>query len=130
DRGASGSADPLRPEARARRRPDGRRGPRARGAAGRRVRGRAFGGGPRGAAAKRAAQRSRTPAPAAAAGDGSIVEMETGVPRETLARIGRVLTTVPPGFHLNPKMVQQLARRAKMAEGSAPLDWGTAEALA
>ena len=56
--------------------------------------------------------------------------METGVSRETLARIGRVLTTVPPGFHLNPKMVQQLARRAKMAEGALPLDWGTAEALA
>jgi 2-oxoglutarate dehydrogenase complex dehydrogenase (E1) component-like enzyme len=56
--------------------------------------------------------------------------METGVARETLTRIGRALTTVPSGFHLNPKMVQQLARRAKMAEGAAPLDWGTAEALA
>jgi 2-oxoglutarate dehydrogenase E1 component len=56
--------------------------------------------------------------------------METGVARETLARIGRVLTTVPSSFHLNPKMVQQLARRAKMAEGALPLDWGTAEALA
>ena len=56
--------------------------------------------------------------------------METGVSREVLSRIGRVLTTVPPGFHLNPKMVQQLARRAKMAEGALPLDWGTAEALA
>ena len=51
-------------------------------------------------------------------------------PARRSARIGRVLTTVPPGFHLNPKMVQQLARRAKMAEGALPLDWGTAEALA
>jgi 2-oxoglutarate dehydrogenase E1 component len=41
-----------------------------------------------------------------------------------------VLTTVPAGFRLNPKMVQQLARRAKMTEGALPLDWGTAEALA
>jgi 2-oxoglutarate dehydrogenase E1 component len=57
-------------------------------------------------------------------------DVETGVPRETLSRIGRVLTTVPPGFHLNPKMVSQLARRAKMAEGAQPLDWSTAEALA
>jgi 2-oxoglutarate dehydrogenase E1 component len=57
-------------------------------------------------------------------------DVETGVPRESLARIGRVLTTVPPGFHINPKMVSQLARRAKMAEGSEPLDWSTAEALA
>jgi 2-oxoglutarate dehydrogenase E1 component len=57
-------------------------------------------------------------------------DVDTGVPRETLSRIGRVLTTVPPGFHLNPKMVSQLARRAKMAEGAQPLDWSTAEALA
>ncbi len=61
---------------------------------------------------------------------GTVVELDTAVARETLARIGRVLTTVPAGFHLNPKMVQQLARRGKMAEGAAPLDWGTAEALA
>jgi multifunctional 2-oxoglutarate metabolism enzyme len=82
------------------------------------------------AAAKEAARR---PQPAASAGprnELSAVEMETGVPRETLARIGRVLTTVPSGFRLNPKMVQQLARRAKMAEGEMQLDWGTAEALA
>ena len=61
---------------------------------------------------------------------GRVEEVATGVPRETLARIGRVLTTVPPGFNLNPKMVQQLARRAKMTEGAQPLDWATAEALA
>jgi 2-oxoglutarate dehydrogenase E1 component len=59
-----------------------------------------------------------------------VVETETGVARETLSRIGRVLTTVPAGFRLNPKMVQQLARRARMAEGALPLDFGTAEALA
>jgi 2-oxoglutarate dehydrogenase E1 component len=76
-------------------------------------------------AAKRAPARAAAPA-AEEAGDGS----ETGVARETLASIGRVLTTVPSGFRLNPKMVQQLARRAKMAEGVLPLDWGTAEALA
>ena len=81
------------------------------------------------AAAKQAAQRSRPPAAPAPSG-GAVAEIETGVPRETLSRIGRALTTVPQGFRLNPKMVQQLARRAKMAEGSAPLDWGTAEALA
>jgi 2-oxoglutarate dehydrogenase E1 component len=57
-------------------------------------------------------------------------DVETGVPRDTLSRIGRVLTTVPAGFHINPKMVSQLARRAKMTEGAQPLDWSTAEALA
>jgi multifunctional 2-oxoglutarate metabolism enzyme len=83
------------------------------------------------AAAKEAARRvGPMVAPAAVHGEGQVVEIETGVRRETLARIGRTLTTVPAGFHLNPKMVQQLARRAKMAEGALPLDWGTAEALA
>ena len=81
-------------------------------------------------AARQVALRPRPPAPPAPPSDGVVVEMETGVSRDTLTRIGRVLTTVPPGFHLNPKMVQQLARRAKMAEGALPLDWGTAEALA
>jgi 2-oxoglutarate decarboxylase len=61
---------------------------------------------------------------------GRVEDVATGVPRQTLSRIGRVLTTVPAGFNLNPKMVQQLARRARMAEGALPLDWATAEALA
>jgi 2-oxoglutarate dehydrogenase E1 component len=82
------------------------------------------------AAAKAAAQRPRPAGAPPPEPDGVVVEMETGVARQTLARIGQVLTTVPPGFHLNPKMVQQLARRGKMAEGALPLDWGTAEALA
>jgi 2-oxoglutarate dehydrogenase E1 component len=82
------------------------------------------------AAAKEAARRPAPPAAPARQGDEAIVEIETGVPRETLARIGRVITTVPAGFRLNPKMVQQLARRAKMAQGALPLDWGTAEELA
>jgi len=83
-------------------------------------------------AAKEAAKRApATPAaPPGRAREESVVEIETGVSRETLGAIGRVLTTVPSGFHLNPKMVQQLARRAKMAEGALALDWGTAEALA
>ena len=78
---------------------------------------------PRGRASSRAARRRRRSGVRSSS-------WRPGVPRDTLARIGRVLTTVPAGFHLNPKMVQQLARRAKMAEGAAPLDWGTAEALA
>ncbi len=82
------------------------------------------------ASAKEAALRPAPAAPAAPAGDDVVLEIETGVSRDTLARIGRALTTVPAGFHLNPKMVQQLARRARMAEGALPLDWGTAEALA
>src|SRR5262249_11512808 len=82
------------------------------------------------AAAKEAARRSRPEPPAPPADGEAGVEIDAGVSREALAAIGRVLTTVPPGFHLNPKMVQQLARRAKMTEGALPMDWGTAEALA
>ena len=81
-------------------------------------------------AAKAKGQQAGPPSADHAGESGKVEEIPTGVPRETLARIGRVLTTVPPGFNLNPKMVQQLARRAKMAEGATPIDWATAEALA
>ncbi len=84
------------------------------------------------AAAKEIASRAKTE-PAAPPGPAVRVpspEVVTAVTAETLSRIGRVLTTVPAGFHLNPKMVSQLARRAKMAEGAQLLDWSTAEALA
>ncbi len=83
------------------------------------------------AKAKELAQRAKAtdiePAPSPAP---TTAVVDTAVPAETLGRIGRALTTVPSGFHLNPKMVSQLARRGKMADGSQPLDWSTAEALA
>jgi 2-oxoglutarate dehydrogenase E1 component len=84
------------------------------------------------AAAKEIANRgeSEAPPPSSPASRVAGVEVETAVPAETLSRVGRVLTNVPPKFHLNPKMVSQLARRAKMADGAQPLDWSTAEALA
>jgi 2-oxoglutarate dehydrogenase E1 component len=47
-----------------------------------------------------------------------------------LREIVQAITTVPRGFNLNPKIVSLLGRRAKMVEGTAPVDWGTAEALA
>ena len=56
--------------------------------------------------------------------------VETGVDQETLRRIAHAITTVPRGFNLNPKIVGLLARRAKMVEGSAAVDWGMSEALA
>jgi 2-oxoglutarate dehydrogenase E1 component len=85
------------------------------------------------AAAKEIAQRAKAAEPEPAPTPVSRVAapaVETAVPATTLYRIGHALTTVPAGFHLNPKMVSQLARRAKMAEGAQPLDWSTAEALA
>jgi 2-oxoglutarate dehydrogenase E1 component len=61
--------------------------------------------------------------------DGSAV-IETGVNAEVIGRITQKITVVPEGFNINPKMVGQLTRRAKMGEGQAPMDWAFAEALA
>lgn len=61
--------------------------------------------------------------------DGSDV-VETGVAAETIKNIARKIAIVPDGFNINPKMVSQLARRAKMGEGSLPIDWAFAEAVA
>jgi 2-oxoglutarate dehydrogenase E1 component len=61
--------------------------------------------------------------------DGSDV-LETPVSAETIRDIAHRIAVVPEGFNINPKMVSQLARRAKMGEGQAPLDWGFAELMA
>ena len=60
--------------------------------------------------------------------DGSEV-IPTGVSPETIRSIAHKIAVVPEGFHVNPKMVGQLARRAKMGDGGVPLDWAFAEAL-
>ena len=61
--------------------------------------------------------------------DGSTV-VPTGVSPEIIKSIGHKIAVVPEGFHINPKMVGQLARRAKMSDGSMPVDWAFAEILA
>jgi multifunctional 2-oxoglutarate metabolism enzyme len=61
--------------------------------------------------------------------DGSDV-VETGVEEDVIKNIARQISVVPEGFNLNPKMVSQLARRAKMGEGALPMDWAFAEAMA
>lgn len=61
--------------------------------------------------------------------DGSTV-LNTGVTAETVRDIGHKIALVPEGFHLNPKMVSQLARRAKMGTGETPMDWAFGEAIA
>jgi 2-oxoglutarate dehydrogenase E1 component len=67
--------------------------------------------------------------PTAREEDGSGVE-ETGVRREVISQITQKISLVPEGFNINPKMVGQLARRARMGEGAAPMDWAFAEAIA
>ncbi len=61
--------------------------------------------------------------------DGSEV-IETGTPAEQIKEIAQKIAVVPEGFNINPKMVSQLARRAKMGEGAVPVDWAFAEAVA
>lgn len=61
--------------------------------------------------------------------EGSAV-VETGVSRAVLRDVSRVMNVVPSGFTLNPKMVSQMSRRARMGEGELPIDWGFAEGLA
>jgi 2-oxoglutarate dehydrogenase E1 component len=75
------------------------------------------------------AKSAEEPAAAVAELDGSEI-VETGVAAEVVKGITRQIAVVPEGFNLNPKMVGQLARRAKMGEGAVPLDWAFAEAMA
>jgi len=61
--------------------------------------------------------------------DGSQI-IETSVSADRVREIGHKIAVVPEGFSVNPKMVSQLARRAKMGEGHTPMDWAFAEAVA
>ncbi len=61
--------------------------------------------------------------------DGSEI-VDTSVSLEVIKRLGHHIAIVPENFSVNPKMVSQLARRAKMGEGSAPMDWAFAESVA
>ena len=61
--------------------------------------------------------------------DGSKV-VETGAPADELRSVAEKISIVPESFHINPKMVGQLARRAKMGAGEVPMDWAFGEAMA
>ena len=61
--------------------------------------------------------------------DGSTI-VETRVSREMIDEVSHAMSVVPQGFTINPKMVGQMSRRAKMGSGEAPIDWGFAEGLA
>src|SRR4029078_12925084 len=61
--------------------------------------------------------------------DGSAV-VETRVAADVIKSIAHKIAVVPEGFNVNPKMVGQLARRAKMGAGELPIDWAFAEAVA
>jgi 2-oxoglutarate decarboxylase len=61
--------------------------------------------------------------------DGSSI-IPTGVAPEVLSQVSQAMSIVPQGFTINPKMVGQMSRRAKMGSGETPIDWGFAEGLA
>ena len=56
--------------------------------------------------------------------------VDTAATAEVVQKIAQKIAVVPEGFNVNPKMVGQLARRAKMGEGGLPIDWAFAEAVA
>ncbi len=72
---------------------------------------------------------AETVVPQATELDGSEI-VATAVESDVIKNIARQISLVPESFNLNPKMVSQLARRAKMGEGVLPMDWAFAEAIA
>jgi multifunctional 2-oxoglutarate metabolism enzyme len=61
--------------------------------------------------------------------DGSEI-VDTGLDADVVREIAHKISVVPEGFNIHPKMVGQLAQRAKMGEGAAPMDWAFAESIA
>jgi 2-oxoglutarate dehydrogenase E1 component len=55
----------------------------------------------------------------------------TGIDRDTLQHIGKVLTTVPADFNLNPTLEKRfIPRRVEALANGGPIDWAFAESLA
>jgi 2-oxoglutarate dehydrogenase E1 component len=62
--------------------------------------------------------------------ESAVEDIETAVDAELLSILLLRQTEIPDDFQPNPKIRIQLNRRAEMARGERPLDWGTAEAAA
>lgn len=54
----------------------------------------------------------------------------TGVEKNTLLELGKVLYTVPKDFNINAKIARQFAAKEQMFQTGNGIDWATAEALA
>jgi 2-oxoglutarate dehydrogenase E1 component len=59
-----------------------------------------------------------------------LIEEPTGVPAETLRKVGHALATAPDGFTVNPKITRQLEAKQAMMDSGEGIDWATGEALA
>lgn len=57
-------------------------------------------------------------------------DADTGISQEELCELTTVLTAVPDGFAIHPKVKTVLERRKNMGLGKAPIDFGLAELLA
>jgi len=55
---------------------------------------------------------------------------ETAIKPETLAEIGRALTTVPDSFNIHKTIARQLEAKKAMFESGQGFDWATAESVA
>jgi 2-oxoglutarate dehydrogenase E1 component len=58
------------------------------------------------------------------------VHQATGVEKKVLVEMGAALSKIPKDFHLHPKLGRFFDARKKMVEGTEPVDWSMAEALA
>ncbi|MGB1129134.1 MAG: 2-oxoglutarate dehydrogenase E1 component, partial [Haloferula sp.] len=61
----------------------------------------------------------------------SHASIPTGISKDSIQHIGKVLTTVPEGFHLHPTLAKRFVpRRMEAIEKGGPIDWAFAESLA
>jgi 2-oxoglutarate dehydrogenase E1 component len=61
---------------------------------------------------------------------GCLPRVDTGVPRDTVDHIYDVLSSVPEGFVVHPKLAKQFDARTKMFRGDDEVDWALGEAMA
>ncbi|WP_254461249.1 2-oxoglutarate dehydrogenase E1 component [Xanthomonas sacchari] len=57
-------------------------------------------------------------------------KVDTTVKRKTLDQLAKIITTIPSGVELHPRVAKIYEDRVKMAAGELPGDWGFAENLA
>ncbi|MBC7743287.1 MAG: 2-oxoglutarate dehydrogenase E1 component [Bdellovibrionaceae bacterium] len=55
---------------------------------------------------------------------------KTSIDLAELKKVGQLISTVPAGFNIHPKLVKLVEMRRAMAEGREAIDWGMAELLA
>jgi 2-oxoglutarate dehydrogenase E1 component len=60
----------------------------------------------------------------------SFEPVSTAVPKDRLDHIAEVLTTVPEGFNLHPKLLRFVSERRKHYQSGTDIDWAFAESLA